>query len=426
MNRHVIAGVAVLGIILVGMPWAIMAWQSARDRAELKSEIALARAEGLATDWRDFVAPIEPALPAENAAPSYRLLKGLSGRSSKVADRHDEIVFRGSKEDIARMESLILASSKDLATIDQATLLPRCWFDRNWSQGAATLFPEYADMRAAAKLVALRGTLSVRQGSQKSAQDDLNRIFRIANHAREEPTSIARFVSDSIYTIGLNTLAEWAWISSSPVAKSRYAAMLADAVERMPKTDVLLENRGKLFEMLSMVDLCSTQEGRTMLGLRDDDLPTSERFIGFLASPSKARISIVRANRAYWAALKLPPGKRQPEILRANQEIVKAMSAFPTASKIYDALAGGGEDKWVTQREQMWEAKRVQYRMLARIVAQPSVPQSVQVADLLSPFDHLPASFVYDGKRISITVGGYDSVLNFRTSSDLDPKAEDR
>ena len=104
---------------------------------------------------------------------------------------------------LAAAQSLLAARRGELGVLEEAVKRPKCWFDRNWSDGPGVLLPEYADMKEAAKLLAIRGSVAANRGDWASALADVGRVFVIARHAGTEPHVISRLVRDGAYSIGI-------------------------------------------------------------------------------------------------------------------------------------------------------------------------------------------------------------------------------
>ncbi len=72
------------------------------------------------------------------------------------------------------------------------------WFDRDWSKGSWILFPEYAQMKGIARVLAWQALLKAHRGDRPGAIRDLNQLYAVSAHARTEPILIGRLVCVSI------------------------------------------------------------------------------------------------------------------------------------------------------------------------------------------------------------------------------------
>lgn len=409
-----------------------------QDEAAFQEQMRLARAEGIPTTAAEYAATMPPAKPEENAAPLYRQMQSLlhvRGDSSRL---EADLQFRPSPAHLKAAQAYLDQLKPALELADRAAALPRCWFDRDWKEGMAVLMPEFATMKGAAKLIALRASIAAQSGDSKSALKDAARIFQLARQARDEHTAIAHLVSEAIEAIGLRELATWSFLYGHPstlvadgvslhrtaewfLAQKEYAAALAKAAEAMPPPNLRQEHSDDLFGMLSLIDLSSTPEGRKKLGLREEDIGAGQKLIPVLLSQPKARIQIVRGERAYWAALAAPEKDQASLMEDANLQIQKGLFAFPVAWQIYNLLSDGDP---LAERRQTWETRRQQYLALARALTPDAIPKTIKTADLLSPFDGKPLTYKFDGKQIVISVSGYNRYLKLPTDAALGKKSK--
>jgi hypothetical protein len=396
----------VLGAILI--PRKLSA---ARDEAAFQAQLRLARAEGIPTNWREFAATIPTATPSENAAPLYRALKPhhkdlLSGNKKDTGTVDVQLIFHPSVTSEADASAVLANNKVALDIIDKAVKRPKCWFDRDWSIGAAAvLMPELADMKGAARLLALRGSLSATHGDVNAAIADAKRVFVIAGHAGQEGTQISHLVQEGIYDIGVRNLAYWAFTHQDNPA---YRLAFKVALDNFPKPNLKQEYRDELFGILSMIDLCATKEGRAELGLREEDIGAAEKIMPLLTSQSKARIRIVQAEREYWSALDRPLKERAELIDKIRLELNMAFISFPTAANVYWNLSSG-EDGAVI-REPLWQGKVMRYKVLLRALQiSKTPPRKIDTSHLLSPFDGKPVTYTFDGKQIVISTSSSEA-----------------
>lgn len=394
--------IAVGVAVVVSIPFVWHRIRDARDAAALNEQLKLARAEGMATTAAEYRAGIPSAKPEENAAPLYRKLRG--GNQPNWSKLISDVVLRGDAASLRAAKDALAEREDNLKLAEQAAKFPRCWFDRPWEDGVAVLFPEYAQMKNVAKALALRGTVAAWERRPDDALADAGRIFTIAAHAGEEPHPIAHLVRESIQAIGIRALAEWGLHVRS---EKRYAIALGRAAASMTAPDLKSEVRGELYNVLSLVELCQTPEGRAKLGLREDEVAPVEGLMSVLLPPGQAKVAIVKAERAYWAALDAPRPERGERMKAAYFEVLKGLVAFPTAAKVYTAL--GSEDDPMAERLEGFRSRQMQYIALARAL-QAGVPKTLDTRDLLSPYDGKPLKYRFDGHQIQIEASGVSPV----------------
>lgn len=402
--------------VVIGGPAAMVAYRNVQIAREYEDELRLARKEGLATNSEEFASLIPTADPSDNAAPHYAKLKGLAGSLSDLRSLEQRLTYQPSTVAIEAAERTISGSQTALDIAEEATKLPKCWFDRDWSLGAAVLMPELSEMRTLARLLALRGAIATYRGDAVAALADIDRIRRIAAHARSDRTAIALLSGDAMEQIAMNCLAGWAHMHRDQPA---YRKALARLIDELPRPDPKLETRGNLFEALSIIELCSTPEGQTALGLKKEDLPGIERYAALLVNRAEARVRIVRAFRNQRAALDLPPGQRYAKLEAAATDLRTAMMAFPTAYKVFFLLMDDTQSELLDHRETRWEANRQRWRGLVRALEAPRPPAKIKVDDLLSPFDGKPLEYGLKGQQMGLRVSGDERWLLVPSDSAL-------
>lgn len=393
--------------LMVASPLILRAYRSAQAAREYAKELELARSEGLPTTGEEFAKLMPEVDPVENAAPLYAKLRGLGGSGADFQSLAAKLTYQAAADVVEEAERRIRGHQAELKIAEDATHLPKCRFDRDWSLGAAVLMPEISEMRSLARLLALRGSLFAHRGDVRSALADIERIRKIADHTRMEVTAIGMLAAESVDQTALTSLAGWGHVHRDQPA---YRKALARIIEEWPRPDVKAETRGGLFETLSIIDLCATAEGRAALGLKKEDLPGIERYSALLFDKGEARVTIVRAYRARRAALDLPPGKRHATLEEAALDVQGAMMAFPTANRVFFMLTGS-QSEFLDQRELIWEANLVRWRGLARALEPPRPPAKIKVDDLLSPFDGTPLDYRFDGKQMGFTISGANRTL---------------
>lgn len=98
---------------------------------------------------------------------------------------------------------------RTLDLLHQAAAMPDCYFERPWGQPSIDmLLPEYSLFRSSACLVAIDARVRLADGDARGAADDLNTIFRMADHIRSEPLLISTLVAIVADDIGHARLVE--------------------------------------------------------------------------------------------------------------------------------------------------------------------------------------------------------------------------
>ncbi len=401
--RWTAAVLASVGLILAAY-W--FTWN--RGAAEFEAQLRLARKEGLPTTAAEFASAITPAKPEENAAPIYKKLK-LRYDSSKEnpSNLADRITYAGDPAALAAAHLLLNKYGHDLAEVERAGKLPRCWFDRDWTLGYAVLFPEFSEMRTVGNLFLLRGTIAVHEGRFDDALADVRRCYPLARHIQEDPVMIGRLVGEAILNNAIRRLAAWSFRYRN---RLEFLTEMRRAIGRHVRPNPREEVRGELYSLLSAIEMTRTPKGREAFGLKPDDIPASETFAPYFVSQNHARAALVKTMRDYWAALDLPQSERRKRIEAALGARDNALLAFPIVGNTFSALSGGPDPS--LDREFRWEASRLMHLALHRALSAPSIPKTLSLPDLKSPFDGNPLRYAFDGKQIVIEVPGSNASGN--------------
>jgi hypothetical protein len=397
---------AILGFVVLGFasPLIYLAFSRSRAAAEYQDQLALARKEGIPTSAAEFAATVRTATPAENAAPLYKQLHQVS-KVSPAVDKAVQVIRDGGS--VGGVQKLLTQEAETVALLDRATRLPRCWFDRDWSEGAALLLPELANMKFGAKLLVARGWVSASEGHPTQAIEDTNRLSMMARHLREEPIDISGLVGDTVERMAVQSLAEWSLIYREPA----YAAALERMVKTMSPPDVKREMAAHLYWALDMIDLMKTPEGRAKIGLHEGGQSGLETAAPLLFNQRDAKTNMVKAFRKYWAGLDNPT-KNEAQLQDAISEFNQAMLAYPTAADVFQKLGSGEDDTDLAMvRVQVAEARKQQATALVRALKGAKVAKTIDTSDLRSAFDGKPLSYRFDGRQIILKMSGAPAAL---------------
>ena len=177
--------------------------QGSRD---LASEQAAARDEHLTLDPAKLQQPLPPA--GENAAPVYlKLIQLLKNKPLALPDYADGMSIRHAytPEQIGTAQKIYDSRPDVWNLVHEAADKPQCVFSRNWSAGPALLFPEFATVRAAARLLETESYLREHQGNTHEAVHAASRGLRLAGHAGSDPSLISYLVGCACDAIALQS-----------------------------------------------------------------------------------------------------------------------------------------------------------------------------------------------------------------------------
>jgi len=169
--------------------------------AALAHERALARREGLAV----FPAQLNRPLPPDdrNAAPLY--LKAAALRRGRVRlPNYAETLsarFAYTPAQLDRVQKIYDDNPDVFALLRSATDRPQCVFARDWTKDAFSFPRQSPDFRETARELKTEGVLSAERGRYAEAVATENRVYRVAQHAADEPTLISYLVAEAIDSI---------------------------------------------------------------------------------------------------------------------------------------------------------------------------------------------------------------------------------
>ncbi len=140
------------------------------------------------------------------------------------ATGHSELIERefckdGSNADQARLVLNDPAVISILETLEEASKRPDCVFAVRWEKGAGALFPHLARLRQAARWLSAKARLCAMDGDPDEALRWLQVVFRTADHAASEPTTIAQLVAFALQRMGLREL-ERTLSEATPLAEA--------------------------------------------------------------------------------------------------------------------------------------------------------------------------------------------------------------
>lgn len=363
----------------------------------LRTQFELARKDGIPTNTAEFLATISPALPGENAAPYYKQLRAVPFQKIDLVNVDADVSIRYSPSTLTAAQEELERYSSQISLADKAARLPRCWFDRDWSQGEIAYCPEYHLMRSAARAVAVRGSIAAGAGDWKEAIHNSEELFVISRHAGEEGTPTSVRARDTVFQLAVQHLAVWAF---KHPALPAYRNALDAAIKRWPKVNLQHIYRDSFRTALLVLDKMRTREGRKELGLKESNVSPLEGVAGWVKNRTKAQIDVASAERRKWEALALPASRRAKPCDEADDQISDALLAFPTLygqDGVLDSIGVTGR-----KYDLKWEALRLSYCVLAEALRRGRPPTSLNTGRWLSPFDGRPLDYSWDGKQVIV------------------------
>ncbi|MBI5706176.1 MAG: hypothetical protein HZC36_04210 [Armatimonadetes bacterium] len=241
-----------LALLAAGGGWLWVRQDFADAASELAENEQRARELGIPLTPQDM-RPHPPIADKDNAAPLYRqaiaAIQAEIPNFERVRYQMPSEVMDWVADPLETHHAELAASFKKfdpaIKLLEEGSKRPHCDFERDFSKGPNLLFPEFADMKAMAKLVGARGLFHARRGHTREAIEDFDTVSRVAAHVGEEPILIGALVSISIDSIAMAFRSEAATVwADDPSA----LAQLAESMKHLPaKADVEKCFKGEAF-----------------------------------------------------------------------------------------------------------------------------------------------------------------------------------
>ncbi|MBS1708305.1 MAG: hypothetical protein JSS65_06230 [Armatimonadetes bacterium] len=396
-----IAGLCV-GLALLGV-FATSQVKASKEQSELDHELDLARKAGLPTTPEEFEATLPVAKLEDNAAPvlgilgskAVPLIKDREELAYRLTFAPDDATKKTVRDELAKQDYYLRLGDACCQKLTYRAL-------RDYSLGAAIPLPDTSQLKNIANLFLLRARLQDAEGHPERALADISRARRLATFATSDCMMIMRVIGEGMEMSSLQTLAELTF-------KHRDNEQYREAFQRIAETvavlDVRDDYRFDLVEVLSLIRLCETEQGRRQLGLTAEDsaIPPAGQALSKLQSPLVAKAKIVRGTRMKWEALAEEDGARYAAGLR---EMWQGMVSFPLAAKVIEPIDNDASEPGLPEILYSRRANVLKWRAAARALAGTVVPQQIKTDDLVSPYDSKPIRYAFDGHQIEISTGG--------------------
>ena len=350
MRKEFVWGGLLLLVLL--LPFGYQCGTRAMAQRELQHERDLAVREGLLLDPAQ-VSPF-PNLPdEENAGTLLKAAHAAYMSGATISPTSNPM--RDAKNYAAPGPGYLNRLARDLATArvhvatfqpvlrlaHDASLKPHCDFKRNWSLGAAVLFPELASIKGITKALMLDAAVAALEGNRARAKKQMLTAARLARLIGEEPTAIAELVQVACEAIVLDTLRQ---IQSRFPNDPYWQDLARPVVEAMgPPIDMHYALKTEAVMNATLLDSYAT-----------------------FASPSKPSIS-----PKPWKLEDLRPDRRaqtEIEILRAYRDLKKALPRDGTDYLAFHAVSA----------EPLRRIERALYRYAPQAVSLVSAPPGME------------------------------------------------
>ncbi|HJP81920.1 MAG TPA: hypothetical protein VJ835_00310 [Fimbriimonadaceae bacterium] len=186
-------------LVLIGS-YGFFKWQIGRRAGTLSTEIGKLKALGIPTTTDELYGAAPPI--NQNAYSGYielgKLMQKVQAAASPL-DRATISTFEGHPSDFATYEEALVVYRPVFQLADSFLYKPKFYLKRELDP--TTQFPEYSNMRELAKIFSSRATYYTIKGEYAKAIHDIDRIFRVGDHVRQDPILIAGLVDTAISSI---------------------------------------------------------------------------------------------------------------------------------------------------------------------------------------------------------------------------------
>ncbi len=381
----------------------------ALEDKELKDQLQHAKDEGLPGTTAELDQLI-PKFPSDqNAAPIYEKIaqKKVEGVPESLAG---ELTKAPTKMLQEKAKEVLKAHSALLAEADKAIKLPHCRFDRAWSHSSIEFSPEWIAVSQVARLYSIQGALGYSEGNYDETCKSLAKAWKLSKHLGEVPNSSAQMFSRVIQRRAFGLLA--GWVVCHP-ERAELCKLLDKFGQELSVVNPKNDQKMMLVSLLSLIDLCQTDEGRKKLGLRSDDVETIIKEAGQEpATGSPDKVAIIKAARGYWKALGTDSKYIDMAIEASADEIKKLLDPYPLERYLAtQTMLNFRHDYSVDINESI--ARKLQCKALARATEGGKVQVRIKTDDLKSPWTGEPLTYYADASLVQINIkrgAGSDSL----------------
>ena len=181
---------------------ALLAFRSWRAgvREELGAEIERIRAAGEPTTIEEII-PLIP-VGGNNAADVYQqAFSSLQLTEEEEAEVVLPLPEGMDDEWLAAARDVVARNEPCFELLDRASNMPECVFPMNWYDPYSGTFPQYAEMRHAARMLAFRSLVLAEDGKGDEALASLRAAMRMSEHAQSNGMLIGALVGWAIQGI---------------------------------------------------------------------------------------------------------------------------------------------------------------------------------------------------------------------------------
>ncbi|MCW5941299.1 MAG: hypothetical protein KIS66_03650 [Fimbriimonadaceae bacterium] len=309
MKKGKLIGCGIFVLVPLLLLFGVRAYLSRDLRAaagEYDQAVAAATKAGLALKIEDALP--KPVPEAENASREYRALVAYDNENRKaLADALKvlaDLAGPGKNVPTTELRTALRKAGPFLAIARRAANKPYCVFERDWSKPYAVMFPEYAVMKQAGRVLIASGWLAVREGRVSDGLTDLGLAMKVSRHAATEPTIISLLVGSALEAMVLSAATQMAAERPALASNQEFRTFVG---QPRPLPDLKNAFAGELAFALS-IDMGDAEISKMLTGGGPDDgapsvdRPTGDQMMRYVADPGTLNRAMQTRALQFWTA----------------------------------------------------------------------------------------------------------------------------
>lgn len=356
----------------------------------IEAELAKAKAAGIPISVEDierYVGP--PPLEKENSASLYMELTKLKRQEAAVPTRlRTSLLANPTEKDIKEAKELLSQNVELLRIAVEAGKRPKFQFDHDWSKGFFAPVHYYGPASGAASLLALRALISKIENRDAEALADLKTVRMMADHMRQDTTSLSESVSIIMVIMISPILAEFA--ASEPPGSVWIKEL--EELEKSIKVPTLQEMVvfDLFMDLLNFESIKTPEQRKKALG---NDFNSKTDFMTRITSaampPETGLLPALKSRIDIWNELAKGDAVDWTRIAKFDEQLKSGYSSNPYMRVLMDGLSGFDTKIIDSPRKNVLERKLL-IQGAVRVLKQRDRTIMPDFSDLISPTDGLP------------------------------------
>jgi hypothetical protein len=238
--------------------------------ADLARERSAARAAGLPLTFQELNSPV--ITPEQNAAIEYRQIMALRKKRPIAPEVYNIALDLGrnhpaTSAEMAATRKILAERREILQLIHQAADKPSCNFGHDPAKWVTDSFPEWAELRDAARLIRIESMVLALDGKFEEAVRNQARGFRLAEHAAAQPALIPYLVGIAIEAISEAGMQQILFLAGPNATVSNLVQRTMQ--EKRSHFNLASTLKGEMVQYLGYMTDLRTGDPETLTGLTD-------------------------------------------------------------------------------------------------------------------------------------------------------------